>query len=64
MSEDGRFFPSYNAKELKEDAIRESAKHKARFCLATGIAPSEYDNLTLVEVEEFSKELERQNRKK
>lgn len=60
----GQFFPGYDAKEEANEAMREQAKQKARFCLATGIAPSEYDNLTMLEIQEFSKEFERQNRKK
>lgn len=60
----GQFFPGYDAKEEALEALTEQAKHKARFCLATGIAPSEYDNLTLLEIQEFTKEFERQNRKR
>lgn len=33
---------------------REQADRKARFCLATGVAPSEYDRLTQWEIEAFA----------
>lgn len=39
--------------------IREQAKAKANFCLVTGVAPSEYDELTNVEIDEFYKEYKR-----
>lgn len=32
---------------------RERAKDKAEFCLATGVQPSEYDNLTQYEINAF-----------
>jgi len=32
---------------------RERAKDKAAFCLATGVQPSEYDNLTQYEITAF-----------
>jgi hypothetical protein len=39
--------------------VREAqAERMARFCLATGIAPSEYKDLTLEEVRAFVKEIE------
>ena len=33
--------------------LRQQAKEKAQFCLATGIAPSEYDQLTQIEIAAF-----------
>lgn len=62
--EEGLFFPGYDPKAEYEDLLVEQAKFKARFCLATGIAPSEYDNLTQIEINEFVKEFNRQNKKK
>lgn len=60
---DGQFFPGWDEEEEYSDMVREQARLKARFCLATGIAPSEYDNLTVLEIQEFAKEHERQNKK-
>lgn len=53
----------YDEKEELRDTIRGQAKNKAKFCLATGIAPSEYDNLTQVEIQEFIKEANRMNKR-
>ena len=44
--------------------MREQAKAKANFCLVTGVSPSEYDELTQIEIQEFIKEYERLNKKK
>lgn len=38
---------------------KERAEEKAAFCLATGVAPSEYDNLTQYEINAFIKEANR-----
>lgn len=62
MSE-GKFFPGYDEEENYYDVLREQAKYKAKFCLATGISPSEYENLTRIEIEEFIKEVNRQSKK-
>lgn len=62
MSE-GQFFPAYDEKSLYYDMLRDQAASKAKFCLATGVAPSEYDNLTQIEIEEFVKEANRQAKK-
>lgn len=44
--------------DIREIA-KERARDKASFCLATGIAPSEYDNLTQYEIEAFVREANR-----
>ncbi len=36
------------------------AERMARFCLASGIAPSEYKQLKLIEMTAIAKEIERQ----
>lgn len=64
MKETGQFYANWDEDEAYEDAVKEQARQKARFCLATGIAPSEYDNLTIIEINEFSREFERQNKRK
>lgn len=48
---------------LSDDELEACAYEKAEFCLATGIAPSEYDNLTQVEVEAFIKVFNKMNKK-
>lgn len=45
------------------DLVKTQAQLKAEFCLRTGVAPSEYDNLTQIEIEAFVKEFNRMNRK-
>lgn len=47
-----------------EDLVKTQAEQKAQFCLRLGIAPSEYDGLTQVEIEAFIKEFNRQANKK
>lgn len=39
-----------------------AARRQAIFCLATGISPSEYKKLTLVEFTQFAEQLERLNK--
>lgn len=46
------------------DVAEQQAKDKAVFCIATGVQPSEYDNLTIIEIEAFIVEVNRQNKKK
>lgn len=43
------------------EAERDSLAFKARFCLATGVQPSEFDAMTDDEVEAFIAELNRHN---
>lgn len=35
------------------EIAKERAKEKAEFCLATGVQPSEYENLTQLEIAAF-----------
>jgi len=46
------------------DLLETQAKMKAEFCLRLGVAPSEYDNLTQLEIEAFIEEFNRQAREK
>lgn len=57
------FFPSYDRDEIVNELIREHAKQKAQFCLATGIAPSEYEQLTQIEINAFIHEANRRAKK-
>lgn len=41
-------------KTMQSDEGYEAALEKANFCLVTGIAPSEYDNMTQTEVAAFT----------
>lgn len=43
---------------------KERAKEKADFCLATGVAPSEYDNLTQYEINAFIEVANKRNQSK
>lgn len=58
------FFPGYDEDEEYLEVLKEQAKDKARFCLSTGVPPSEYDQLTQIEINEFIKEANRQASKK
>lgn len=53
----------YDEEEELHDTIRDQAKRKAQFCLATGVQPSEYDNLTTIEINEFIREANRRSKK-
>ena len=50
----------YDEEEARQELLREQARAKAEFCLKTGVAPSEYDRLTGIEIEAFVKEFNRQ----
>lgn len=39
------------------DAADDYRRARARFCLRTGVAPSEYDNLTYLDINAFIEEL-------
>lgn len=43
---------------------KERAAEKARFCLATGVQPSEYDNLTQYEINAFIDEANKRAKQK
>lgn len=43
--------------------MKERAKEKAAFCLATGVQPSEYDNLTQYEINAFIAEVNKRAKK-
>lgn len=47
-----------------EQIAEEQAKDKARFCLATGVPPSEYDNLTQIEINAFIEEANKRAKRK
>ena len=53
----------YDPDEEYLDLLKSQAKAKAEFCLATGIPPSEYDELTQIEINEFIKEANRRAKK-
>lgn len=57
------FFPGYDEESEYLDVLKERAKEKAKFCLATGVQPSEYDELTQIEINAFIAEANRQARK-
>lgn len=57
------FFPSYDEQGLLNDVIMQQAKDKASFCLATGVQPSEYDELTQIEINAFIAEANRRAKK-
>ena len=57
------FFPSFDRNELLAELTREHAKQKAQFCLATGVQPSEYDELTQIEINAFIAEANRRAKK-
>lgn len=40
---------------LSEEELESCAREKAEFCIVTGIAPSEYDKMTGIELEQFTK---------
>lgn len=50
------------ARNSAEEEQREALLAKAEFCLATGVAPSEYDNLTDDEVDAFVEVYEKNTR--
>lgn len=58
------FFEAYDPAQLALEAMQESARKKAEFCLATGVQPSEYDELTMIEIEEFIKAANRRNKER
>lgn len=58
-----QFFPSFDRAELVAELLREQAAQKAEFCLATGISPSEYEELTQVEINAFIAEANRRAKK-
>lgn len=45
------------------ELMKEQAETKARFCLGLSIAPSEYDQLTQIEIAAFLKVHKEQNKK-
>lgn len=45
------------------EIAEEQAEFKAMFCLATGVAPSEFELLSPIERRAFLREVERRNRK-
>lgn len=57
------FFPAYDRDELRHALMIEHAKQKAQFCLATGVQPSEYEELTQIEINEFIAEANRRAKK-
>lgn len=57
------FFPGYDADSEYLDVLKDQAKDKARFCLATGVQPSEYDELTEIEINAFIAEANRNAKK-
>lgn len=57
------FFPAFDRDEIMGDLLREHAKQKAQFCLATGISPSEYEELTQIEINAFIAEANRRAKK-
>jgi hypothetical protein len=56
-------FNDFKDSKTLEQIAEEQAADKARFCLATGVAPSEYDNLTQTEINAFIKEANRRSKK-
>lgn len=59
----GAFFDAYNENELLDDVLKDQASEKAKFCLATGVQPSEYDNLTQYEINAFVTEANKRAKK-
>jgi hypothetical protein len=47
----GNFF--YDEQDELAETLDQQAEKKAEFCLVTGIAPSEYEELTIREIEAF-----------
>lgn len=47
------YFEDFNPDEERYNIIVDNAKRMAQFCLATGVQPSEYRNLTQYEIEAF-----------
>ena len=45
------------------ELLEAQAKEKAQFCLATGVQPSEYEELTQYEINAFIKEANRRAKK-
>lgn len=50
--------------EEQYEVMREQAEAKATFCLGLGIAPSEYDELTQIEIAAFIKVHKKANKKR
>lgn len=46
------------------EILRDQAKAKAEFCLATGVQPSEYDGLSQIEIDAFVKQANKNADKK
>lgn len=57
------FFDSFDEQELYTDLLIEQARAKAKFCLATGVQPSEYDELSQIEINEFIREANKRAKK-
>lgn len=53
----------YDPAEEYIELLEAQAKEKAQFCLATGVQPSEYDELTQYEINAFIKEANRRAKK-
>ena len=57
------FFDAYDEKGLLTDVLKDQAEDKAKFCLATGVQPSEYDKLTQYEINAFVTEANKRAKK-
>lgn len=63
MNELGQWAQEREAAALtpKQRLAQQQARFMANFCLATGVQPSEFKQLTMVEVQAFIDEYERMN---